>query len=305
MDCLLRERQCNPCRRISMIHSMTGYAAGSRDLGFALLNIELKSVNSRFLDLSFRIGEELRFLEMPVRELLSARVQRGKLECRLYLQSRGGGSRALAPDLTLVARLGELDAAVRQVLPQALPLSVAEVLRWPGVMAEDGLDAELVQREAVALVASLLDEFSASRAREGAKLAAILLERAARMRELATQAGPLVPVALADYQARLATRLREAVAALDEDRIRQELGVVATRIDVEEELARLVTHLDELERILKKGGAVGKRLDFLMQELNREANTLASKAVSTEVTAIALELKLLIEQVREQVQNLE
>jgi uncharacterized protein (TIGR00255 family) len=115
----------------------------------------------------------------------------------------------------------------------------------------------------------------------------------------------LVPVALADYQARLATRLREAVAALDEDRIRQELGVVATRIDVEEELARLVTHLDELERILKKGGAVGKRLDFLMQELNREANTLASKAVSTEVTAIALELKLLIEQVREQVQNLE
>lgn len=288
-----------------MIHSMTGYAAGSRDLGFALLNIELKSVNSRFLDLSFRIGEELRFLEMPVRELLSARVQRGKLECRLYLQSRGGGSRALAPDLALVARLGELDAAVRQVLPQALPLSVAEVLRWPGVMAEDGLDAELVQREAVALVASLLDEFSASRAREGAKLAALLLERAARMRELAIQAGPLVPIALADYQTRLATRLREAVAALDEDRIRQELGVVATRIDVEEELARLVTHLDELERILKKGGAVGKRLDFLMQELNREANTLASKAVSTEVTAIALELKLLIEQVREQVQNLE
>lgn len=288
-----------------MIHSMTGYAAGSRDLGFALLNIELKSVNSRFLDLSFRIGDELRFLEMPVRELLAARVQRGKLECRLYLQSRGGGGRDLTPDLSVVQRLGQLDAAVRQVLPGLAPLSVAEVLRWPGVMADEGLDLDLVQREALALVASLLDEFSASREREGAKLGAVLLERATRMRELAAQAGPLVPLALTDYQARLAARLREAVAALDEDRIRQELGVVATRIDVEEELARLVTHLDELERVLKKGGAVGKRLDFLMQELNREANTLASKSVSTEVTAIALELKLLIEQVREQVQNLE
>lgn len=290
---------------ISMIHSMTGYAAGSRDLGFALLNIELKSVNSRFLDLSFRIGDELRFLEMPVRELLAARVQRGKLECRLYLQSRGGSGRDLTPDLSVVQRLGQLDAAVRQALPGLAPLSVAEVLRWPGVMADEGLDLDLVQREALALVASLLDEFSASREREGAKLGAVLLERATRMRELAAQAGPLVPLALADYQARLAARLREAVAALDEDRIRQELGVVATRIDVEEELARLVTHLDELERVLKKGGAVGKRLDFLMQELNREANTLASKSVSTEVTGIALELKLLIEQVREQVQNLE
>ena len=136
-------------------------------------------------------------------------------------------------------------------------------------------------------------------------MAAVLLDRSARMREQVAKVKPLLPLALTEYQERLATKLREAVANLDEDRIRQELGVFAAKIDVEEELARLITHLDEVERVLKKGGAVGKRLDFLMQELNREANTLASKSVSADVTAIALELKLLIEQMREQVQNLE
>jgi uncharacterized protein (TIGR00255 family) len=153
--------------------------------------------------------------------------------------------------------------------------------------------------------AGLLDEFVASRQREGAKLADVLRDRAARMRERIAAAEPLLPAALAAYRERLAAKLREAVANLDEDRIRQEVGVFAAKIDVAEEIARLITHMDELDRVLKKGGAVGKRLDFLMQELNREANTLSSKSVSAEVTAIALDLKLLIEQMREQVQNLE
>ncbi|HEY6896477.1 MAG TPA: YicC/YloC family endoribonuclease [Rhodocyclaceae bacterium] len=288
-----------------MIHSMTGYAAGSRDLGFALLNLELKSVNSRYLDLTFRIGEELRFLEMPLRERLSARVQRGKLECRVYLQSRGSAGREMAPNMALVEQLGRLDGVVRQVMLQAAPLSVAEVLRWPGVLADEGFDGERLQAEAMALLEQLLAEFGATRAREGDKLRSVMLERAALMREAVARVQPLLPLALTDYQNRLAAKLREAVANLDEDRIRQELGVFAAKIDVQEELARLVTHLDEVERVLNKGGAVGKRLDFLMQELNREANTLASKSVSTDVTAIALELKLLIEQMREQVQNLE
>lgn len=290
-----------------MIFSMTGYASGSRDLGFALLNLELKSVNSRYLDLGFRIAEELRFLEMPLREQITAQVQRGKLECRVNLQARAsaGAGRELTPNMALVEQLSRLETSVRGVLPNAQPLTVAEVLRWPGVLADEGLDPEKIQAEALALFQDLIKDFLATRAREGDKLKAVLSDCVARMRAEVDKVKPLLPVALVEYQERLAAKLREAVSNLDEDRIRQELGVFAAKIDVAEELARLVTHLDEVDRVLKKGGAVGKRLDFLMQELNREANTLASKSVSTAVTAIALELKLLIEQMREQVQNLE
>ncbi|MBI5908005.1 MAG: YicC family protein, partial [Burkholderiales bacterium] len=162
-----------------------------------------------------------------------------------------------------------------------------------------------LQGAALELFNTLLDEFVASREREGAKLVDLLLACVARMREQVAAAMPLLPAALENYRERLAAKLREAIANLDEERIRQEIGVFAAKTDVAEEIARLATHLDEVERVLKKGGAVGKRLDFLMQELNREANTLASKSVSAQVTVIALELKLLIEQMREQVQNLE
>lgn len=287
------------------IHSMTGYAALDRDLGAARLALELKSVNGRFLDLNFRCAEELRFLEMPLREKLAAAIGRGKVDCRLYLQPNAAATPQLAPNLALVQQLAALDGQVREVLDSAAPLSVAEVLRWPGVLASEAISPERLQAECFALLDAVLAEFLASRAREGARLADVLRERAARMRAEVAKVEPMVPVAIADYTERLATKLREAVAALDEERIRQEIGVFAAKIDVAEELARLVTHLNEVERVLAKGGAVGKRLDFLMQELNREANTLASKSVSAAVTAIALELKLLIEQMREQVQNLE
>ena len=287
------------------IHSMTGYAALDRDLGAARLALELKSVNGRFLDLNFRCAEELRFLEMPLREKLAVAIGRGKVDCRLYLQPNAAATPQLAPNLALVQQLAALEGQLREVLVSAAPLSVAEVLRWPGVLASEAISPERLQAECFALLDAVLAEFLASRAREGARLADVLRERAARMRAEVAKVEPMVPVAIADYTERLATKLREAVAALDEERIRQEIGVFAAKIDVAEELARLVTHLNEVERVLAKGGAVGKRLDFLMQELNREANTLASKSVSAAVTAIALELKLLIEQMREQVQNLE
>jgi uncharacterized protein (TIGR00255 family) len=287
------------------IHSMTGYAALERDLGPARITLELKSVNGRFLDLNFRCAEELRFLEMPLREKIAAAIGRGKLDCRLYLQPNNAAAPQLTPNFVLVQQLGALETQVRAVLLTAAPLSVAEVLRWPGVLAAEAISAERLQSECFALFESVLGEFLASRAREGARLGDVLRERATRMRAEVAKVEPMVPTAIADYTERLATKLREAVANLDEDRIRQEIGVFAAKIDVAEELARLITHLTEVERVLDKGGAVGKRLDFLMQELNREANTLASKSVSAAVTAIALELKLLIEQMREQVQNLE
>jgi len=284
---------------------MTGYAAVQIDLGSASLDLELKSVNSRYLDIQFRIGEELRFLEMPLRELISARIGRGKVECRGGLSASHTRGRNLAPDQGALEQLAKLQAAVRAVLPDAAALSVAEALRWPGVLAEESLSQEFLQAQCLALAAKGLAEFQATRSREGAKLAAMIGERTARMRELLDQATPLLPQALADYQERLGAKLREALGNLDEERVRQEVGLYAAKIDVAEELSRLSAHIFEVDRVLKAGGAVGKRLDFLMQELNREANTLASKSVSAEITGIALELKLLIEQVREQVQNLE
>jgi len=287
------------------IHSMTGYAALDRDLGPARLALELKSVNGRFLDLNFRCAEELRFLEMPLREKLATAIGRGKVDCRLHLQPNNAATPNLTPNFVLVRQLAALEAEVRTVLTAAAPLSIAEVLRWPGVLASETIGPERLQAECFSLLEAVLAEFLASRAREGARLAEVLRERAGRMRAAVAQVEPMVPIAIADYTERLATKLRDAVAALDEERIRQEIGVFAAKIDVAEELARLITHLREVERVLAKGGAVGKRLDFLMQELNREANTLASKSVSAAVTAIALELKLLIEQMREQVQNLE
>ena len=288
-----------------MIHSMTGYAAGHRDLGDAVLNVELKSVNSRFLDIGFRSGDDVRFLEMPLRERIAAAVSRGKLECRVNLLAQAVAPRERTPNRALVAQLAALERAVRETLPDAAPLSAAEVLRWPGVLAEEQIDPARLQGECMDLAEAVIADFLASREREGAKLADVLLERVSRMRVHVAEVQPILPRALADYEARLTAKLREALAGHDEERMRQELGLFAARIDVAEELARLTTHLAEVERVIRKGGAVGKRLDFLMQELNREANTLASKSVSTEVTAIALELKLLIEQMREQVQNLE
>jgi len=288
-----------------MIRSMTGYAVRSRDLGHATLHLELKSVNARFLDVSFRIGDELRQCEMPLRELLGGRLQRGKVELRAHLQPNGGGALEMHANAAVLAQLAQLQQEVQRTLRDAATLSVSEVLRWPGVLADQAGNAEELLKDCLALAGAALDELVASRQREGAKLAALVGERTGRMRELLRGVAPLLPRALADYQERLAAKLREALASLDEERIRQEVGLFANRVDVAEEIGRLGAHLDEVDRVLEKGGAAGKRLDFLMQELNREANTLASKSVSGEVTGVALELKLLIEQMREQVQNIE
>jgi len=288
-----------------MILSMTGYAAASRDVGRGVLHLEIKSVNSRFLDIGFRIGDDLRVMEPQLRELIAGRVQRGKVECRLNLLPSSGVRREAALSQETLAQLKNWQASVREALPQAAPLSVAEVLQWPGMLGDDALPADIVHGECLVLAGAVVDEMVASRRREGAKLAAMIGERVARMHELVAQVAPKLPALVSDYREKLASKLREVLASADEERIRQEVGLFAARIDVAEELSRLNTHLDEVTRVLERGGAAGKRLDFLMQELNREANTLASKSMAAELTDIALELKLLVEQMREQVQNIE
>ena len=288
-----------------MVQSMTGFAVQTRDLGSVSLHLELRSVNSRYLDLGFRIVDDLRAAEPAIRERISARLGRGKVECRLNLQAGHAAPRSMALNAALLDQLAEAQNTLRSRFVDAAPLSVNELLRWPGMLADDSLGFDEMLPAIVALTNAALDDLVATRAREGEKLADMIRERLARLRELVAIATPRMPAVVVEYQERLTAKLRDAVASLDEDRIRQEVALYAQRIDVDEELTRLNTHLDEVERILKAGGAAGKRLDFLMQELNREANTLASKSPATDITGIAMEMKVLIEQMREQVQNLE
>ena len=284
---------------------MTGFAALSQELPAGTLSAEIRSVNHRYLDLTFRLPDELRAFDPALREQFSARLTRGKVECRIGFQKGAGG--ALAPELntSLLHQLSALDLQVRELLPGAAPLSVNDVLRWPGMLATDTLPQDELREQTLALVTRVLDDFGASRAREGDKLRDMLLERVTRMEGLGAMVRPKIPMLVQAYRERLAARLRDAAAELDEDRVRQELVLFSAKVDVEEELSRLGTHLGEIRRVLKNGGAVGKRLDFLMQELNRESNTLASKSVDIDVSQAAVELKVLIEQMREQVQNIE
>ena len=287
-----------------MIYSMTGYAVAARELESAVVNCELRSVNHRYLDIQFRLPDELRAVEPALRETLSARLNRGKVECRIsYTPIAGRKSMELDP--AVLKQVMELEKRVRDALPQAQALSASDLLRWPGMLGSDTLDVEELRALCRSLLDEVLDEFTVSRGREGEKLKALLLDRASAIEARVSEVGPRMPQIIAGFQEKLATRLKEALANADDERIRQEVALFANKIDVDEELTRLATHVTELRRILEQGGAVGKRLDFLMQELNREANTLGSKAADIAITQVSMELKLLIEQMREQIQNIE
>ncbi len=244
-------------------------------------------------------------LEPTLRELIGARLARGKVDCRFFLNESGGQRAPQRLNLEAVQRLRELDEQARRAFPDAQPLRIADVLRWPGVIAEATADEDTLRRITVDLCRQALDELVATRNREGAKLAHGILQRVHAMRARVDEVAPLVPQSVAAYQAKITERLREAIGSADDDRVRAELALFSAKVDVGEELDRLRAHLSEVERTLKQGGAVGKRLDFLAQELNREANTLASKSASQPISDCALELKLLVEQIREQVQNIE
>lgn len=288
-----------------MIQSMTGYATTVRELPQGTLTLELRSVNSRFLDVQFRIAEDLRAVEQQLREQITARIRRGKVDCRMAYTPAPLAQVETPLNPEALKRLAQQAEQVRHYLPDTAPLRVVDVLRWPGVMSEDGSAHDALREAAAQAMQQALDELVAARTREGDKLRQMILERVTAIRARLQALQPLIPDALAAYQEKLANKLREVLASADEERIRQEIAVFGVKIDVAEELSRLATHLDEVERVLGQGGTAGKRLDFLMQELNREANTLGSKSVSKELSAAALEFKLLIEQMREQIQNIE
>ena len=287
-----------------------GPAAPAPGAGAAAVLVELRSVNGRFLDLSLRLPDELRGLEPALRELVGAACRRGKIELRLATQKETD-SALPQPQPVQLMRLAQLESNVLSWLPNARPISVTEAMNWCRASSGSERLDEVALEAAGRAVAALRE----ARAREGARLVAILEERIARLRELAAQAAPLVPQVVQRQQQRFLERWHEALAnagagstvtpeALQE-RALNEAAAYALRIDVAEELSRLVAHLDEISRLLKAGGELGKRLDFLIQELHREANTLGSKSSALELTNVSVEMKVAIEQMREQVQNIE
>jgi len=295
---------------------MTGYAVATSEGAAGTLTIEIKSVNSRFLDLQFRINDELRALEPDLRAAIMAAITRGKVEARLSFGRKvAGGSQVL--NAALLADLARLQSEVGQHFADAATMSVAELLRWPGVIEEAHVGQESLQADVAALTATTVAAFVDSRRREGAALEAMLVARIDAMDAIVKRISPLIPQVIAQFQQKAIERMQDALGLAGHgtpttltrqevlERIRQEVTLYGIRIDVSEELSRLSAHLNETRHILKKGGQVGKRLDFMMQELNREANTLGAKAAVKELADASMELKLLIEQMREQVQNLE
>lgn len=300
---------------MAVVASMTGFAVANRETSLGIVAVDVRSVNARFLDLSLRVADELRLFEQAVREAIVQRLARGKVDCRVGLQ-RQTAAQAPRINATALAQLAQLAREVRTALPEVAPLAVGEVLAWHGVVESAGADADELRAAVLAAVDDALDALQATRTREGAALAAVLLARCDGIDAIVAQLRPRVPELVAAMERKLLERLNQTLAPAlaanatltrEEiaDRIRQEVTLYGLRADVDEELKRLSTHVAEVRRVLAAGGAVGRRLDFLMQELNREANTLGSKASAIEMTNAAVELKILIEQMREQIQNLE
>lgn len=302
------------------VYSMTGYASGqngatgshseadARPTSAGRLGIEIRSVNSRFLDLTFKLPEELRQHETGLRELLIGRLKRGKVEVRASIENTAQAG-VVEPSTRLLQRLNGVQDGIRAWLPGARELSVADVIR---LASNEGAAHGDWGPELMAVAGKALDALLSARQREGERLAKMLQGHLSQLRALVDQAGPLVPQLVEQQRARFLERWQDAMGLTGgtlpeaaQDRALTEATAFAIRIDVAEELTRLQSHLDEIERLLKKGGEVGKRLDFLIQELHREANTLGSKSAALELTRIGVDMKVLVEQMREQVQNIE
>ena len=288
-----------------MTASMTGFAAHSHPLEHASVSVDLRSVNQRYLELHFRLADECRALEPKLRELLQQRLMRGKVECRISIAPLAAASLDNGLNPAILEQLAQWQAAVQARLPDAAPLSVSEVLRWPGTLPSAAPSADDLSEAALASMQVALQELVASRLREGARLRQHILDRLAAAEAQVAALQPLLPTLAAAQQEKLAARLRESLGEAGHERLAQELALIAQKLDIDEELSRLETHFGEVRRVLDQPGAVGKRLDFLMQELHREANTLGSKSAAVETSRASLELKVLIEQMREQVQNIE
>jgi len=288
-----------------MVKSMTAFTRVEHSDDTGALTLELRSVNHRFLDLSLRMPEELRAQEQAIRELVSKRLTRGKVDINLRFVRSDLAPSGLDIDTELANKVAKASHEVDGLLQNPAPVSAIEILRWPGVLQSKELDKEQLGKSLMNVLGEALDDFVAAREREGEKLAQLLAQRCDGMSKVVDEVNQLMPEILKKWREKLVTRLQEAKLELDENRVEQEIVLLANKTDVDEELDRLRVHIEEVRRVLTENKAIGRRLDFLMQELNREANTLGSKSIDTATTQASVELKVLIEQMREQVQNIE
>ena len=288
-----------------MVLSMTSFAHREQDTDFGRLRWELRSVNHRFLDVSVRMPEELRQLEQNVREAVGKCLKRGKVDCTLRWQLDPAQARDFAIDHGTVLRLSRAFEEVGAYLPAVAPVNVLDVLRWPGVIDAEEPDLEPLRAQALAVLRETLEDLLAQRGREGAKLKAMIEQRCQTLVEIVAELRRCWPDLRARVRARLEERLAELSQSSEPSRLEQEMVILIQKMDVDEELDRLDSHVEEVRYTLGRDEPVGRRLDFLMQELNREANTLASKSVDAQVTKAGVEMKVIIEQMREQIQNIE
>lgn len=288
------------------MHSMTGFASVTTEFDGGSFTLELRSLNNRYLDLQLRLPDELRALEFTLREIINRHLARGKVECRIEFSARPGEQLMARINPAMLRQLAQWSTEVRDILPAAGSLTVAEVLRWNNVLQSAAVSqSDSLHQLVLQSLQQVLNDFLAARAREGEKLRLFLTQRIAQIEQLCTTVAPRIPTAIAAYEEKMVARLRLAMQGGDDERLRQEISLFAGKIDVDEELSRLQAHVAEVKRVLARSGPIGKRLDFMMQELQREANTLGAKSVDAEVSRSSMEMKLVIEQMREQIQNIE
>lgn len=288
-----------------MANSMTAFARETGSAEWGTVTCELRSVNHRYLEINPRLTDELRQLEPRIREAVAGRIKRGRVDCFLKVQTHETAQDDFVVDQDLLTRVARLGGETLKQFPHLAPLPVSEVLRWPGVVQVRGVDSEELNQTAMDLVERALERIAAGRAREGERLRAIVEERLAEAARLVEDLKARAPELMQAFRQRVAEKLEDAGANLDPERVEQELVIYVQKSDATEEIDRLRIHLDEVREVLAAQGSIGRRLDFLMQELNREANTLGSKSFDMELTQAAVDLKVLIEQMREQIQNIE
>lgn len=288
-----------------MIQSMTAFARTQSQGDFGIAICEIRSINHRYLDVFVRLPEQLQALESPVRERVRQHLQRGKVECFFRYHPSEATSQSMQVNQGLAKELCDATTAISGLLKNPAPTDPIRILQWPGVLQIDDLDVQAIQKEILTLVEKALKDLIAARAREGAELKVLFLQRLESMKLELAKVRKRMPDILKAQRERLSKRFSEAKLELEETRLAQEMILFSQRSDVSEELDRLDAHISEVRRLLKEGGVLGRRLDFLMQELHREANTLGAKSVDVDTTRASVELKVLIEQMREQVQNVE
>lgn len=288
-----------------MVHSMTAFSRQQLEREWGSLTWEIRSVNHRYLEPSVRLPENFRSLENPIRKQLRDKLYRGKIECQLRLRTLESNQIDWRLNLDLISQLTKTNSEINKIIKGDYQLSSLDILKWPGVISDQFTDEEIFNKEAMGLFEKALNDLMVVREREGESLRDALFKRIALVQGIIDSIKAKMPSIILKQKENLFTKLEDLKAEFEPARLEQEITVLAQKADVDEELDRLNSHLQEVKRVLDSSGQIGRRLDFLMQELNREANTLSSKSIVVETTQSAVELKVLIEQMREQIQNIE